>query len=386
MTIPELKDSSNWHQFLHKFKAYLETHGISEVLDETPLLANANGYKEWKLWNEKARGVFKARVNQSFESQITNKIKNTIQAFETAFGQEDTAVMKTTAHLVNLYAEFDAAQFHPNSNPLPATTRMDQIRKELNNLGINIPENLFVSIVLDKLPVHWEMLKQNWIQEKKEDLKVTALIALMDVVELHPFQHTPTHSSTCLMPTLHFWDKAPDGQWPIATLVQEFYKEIYPAHPDRVMAGDLPYHRLWHLATLSSTVISPDSFMALLLQHLILARHTCLAAVFFLSQSDPTQAFLYQPTTLSEESNNELTRITPLVEKYAHSIIQEDPFLRNTAIRLDPLQDFLYLAPQTDESTFRDILDTQIGPYAQAIAEIGVLSVSTALDPGALRA
>ncbi|KAK1223283.1 hypothetical protein PQX77_013844 [Marasmius sp. AFHP31] len=65
---------------------------------------------------------------------------------------------------------------------------------------------------------------------------------------------------------------------------------------------------------------------------------------------------------------------------------QEDPFLRNTAMHLDPLQDFLYLAPQTDESTFCDILDAQIGPYAQAITEVEVLSVSTALIPGALRA
>ncbi|KAK1230543.1 hypothetical protein PQX77_006363 [Marasmius sp. AFHP31] len=65
---------------------------------------------------------------------------------------------------------------------------------------------------------------------------------------------------------------------------------------------------------------------------------------------------------------------------------QEDPFLRNTAVHLDPLQDFLYLAPQTDKSTFRNILNTQIGPYAQAITEIGVLSVSTALIPGAPRA
>ncbi|KAK1221438.1 hypothetical protein PQX77_015745 [Marasmius sp. AFHP31] len=64
---------------------------------------------------------------------------------------------------------------------------------------------------------------------------------------------------------------------------------------------------------------------------------------------------------------------------------QEDPFLRNTAMCLDPLQDFLYLAPQTDKSTFCDILDAQIGPYAQAIAEIGVL-ISTTLIPGALRA
>ncbi|KAK1224623.1 hypothetical protein PQX77_012457 [Marasmius sp. AFHP31] len=179
---------------------------------------------------------------------------------------------------------------------------------------------------------------------------------------------------------LHFWDEAPDGQWPVVKLVQEFYKEIYPAHPDGVMAGDLPYHRLWRLATLSSTVISPDGFMALLLQHFILARHTCPAAVFFLSQSDPAQAFLFEPTALSEESYNKLTRITPLVEN------QEDPFLHNTAMRLDPLQDFLYLTPQTDESTFRNILDAQIGPYAQAIAEIGVLSVSTALIPGAPRA
>ncbi|KAK1228250.1 hypothetical protein PQX77_008710, partial [Marasmius sp. AFHP31] len=72
------------------------------------------------------------------------------------------------------------------------------------------------------------------------------------------------------MLTLHFWDEAPDGQWPVVKLVQEFYKEIYPAHPDGVMAGDLPYHRLWRLATLSSTVSSPDGFMALLLQHFIL--------------------------------------------------------------------------------------------------------------------
>ncbi|KAK1230130.1 hypothetical protein PQX77_006787 [Marasmius sp. AFHP31] len=66
--------------------------------------------------------------------------------------------------------------------------------------------------------------------------------------------------------------------------------------------------------------------------------------------------------------------------------MKEDPFLCNTAMHLDPLQDFLYLAPQTDESTFRNILDAQIGPYAQAITEIGVLSVSTALIPGAPRA
>ncbi|KAK1235554.1 hypothetical protein PQX77_001220 [Marasmius sp. AFHP31] len=65
---------------------------------------------------------------------------------------------------------------------------------------------------------------------------------------------------------------------------------------------------------------------------------------------------------------------------------QEDPFLHNTAMRLDPLQDFLYLTPQTNESTFRNILDAQIGPYAQAITEIGVLSVPTALIPGAPRA
>ncbi|KAK1218035.1 hypothetical protein PQX77_019286 [Marasmius sp. AFHP31] len=65
---------------------------------------------------------------------------------------------------------------------------------------------------------------------------------------------------------------------------------------------------------------------------------------------------------------------------------QEDLFLRSTAMCLDPLQDFLYLALQTNKSTFCDILDAQIGPYAQAIAEIGVLSVSTALIPGAPRA
>ncbi|KAJ8085545.1 hypothetical protein PM082_004363 [Marasmius tenuissimus] len=105
-------------------------------------------------------------------------------------------------------------------------------------------------------------------------------------------------------------------------LVQEFYKEIYPAHPNGVMAGNLPYHRLWRLASFSSTIITPDGFMALLLQHFMLSRHTCPAAVFFLSEADRAQAFLYEPTALSEDSYNKLTRITPLVEKYAHAIMR----------------------------------------------------------------
>ncbi|KAK1220897.1 hypothetical protein PQX77_016307, partial [Marasmius sp. AFHP31] len=113
------------------------------------------------------------------------------------------------------------------------------------------------------------------------------------------------------MPTLHFWGKAPNGQWPVATLVQEFYKEIYPVHPDGVMAGNLPYHQLLFLATLSSTVVLPDGFMALLLQH-VSWPDTLAMAVFFLSQSNPDQAFLYEPTALSEESYHKLTRITPL--------------------------------------------------------------------------
>ncbi|KAJ8078111.1 hypothetical protein PM082_000317 [Marasmius tenuissimus] len=65
---------------------------------------------------------------------------------------------------------------------------------------------------------------------------------------------------------------------------------------------------------------------------------------------------------------------------------QEDSFLRDTVSRLDPLQDFLYLCPDTDGTTFLDILDKQTCRYAQSIAEIGVLSVSMALIPGAPRA
>ncbi|KAK1227707.1 hypothetical protein PQX77_009258 [Marasmius sp. AFHP31] len=99
-------------------------------------------------------------------------------------------------------------------------------------------------------------------------------------------------------------DKAPDSQWLVFKLVQEFYKEIYPAHPYRLYC---------HF---------PRRFCGIAPSHFILARHTCPAAVFYLSQSDPAQAFLSEPTALSEESYNELTRITPLVEKYAHSIMQ----------------------------------------------------------------
>ncbi|KAK1215012.1 hypothetical protein PQX77_022397 [Marasmius sp. AFHP31] len=133
MAIPELKDSSKLHEFCNRYQAYLETQGIADILTETPTALTADGYKEWKLKNKKATGIFKAR----FESLITDKIKETLQAFETAFGQEDTA------QLVNLYAEFNVAQFHPNSNPLPATTRMDQIRKDVTGLFFYVkPEEM----------------------------------------------------------------------------------------------------------------------------------------------------------------------------------------------------------------------------------------------------
>ncbi|KAJ8085544.1 hypothetical protein PM082_004362 [Marasmius tenuissimus] len=62
---------------------------------------------------------------------------------------------------------------------------------------------------------------------------------------------------------------------------------------------------------------------------------------------------------------------------------QENPLLQNTISRLDPLQEGLYLYPETDETTFPDILDQQTRRYAQSMAEIGVLSISTALIPGA---
>ncbi|KAL0058083.1 hypothetical protein AAF712_015256 [Marasmius tenuissimus] len=65
---------------------------------------------------------------------------------------------------------------------------------------------------------------------------------------------------------------------------------------------------------------------------------------------------------------------------------QANPFLQDTVARLDPLQDFLYLSPETDETTLHDILNTQTCWYSQSIAEIGVLSISTALIPGASRA
>ncbi|KAL0058227.1 hypothetical protein AAF712_015110 [Marasmius tenuissimus] len=109
------------------------------------------------------------------------------------------------------------------------------------------------------------------------------------------------------MPSLSFWDDAPDGQWPVAKLVQEFYKEIHP-----------PFEK---------AVILP-------------ARHSS----------------------------------------------QENPLLRNTISRLDPLQEGLYLYPETDETTFPDILNQQTRQYAQSMAEIGVLSILTALIPGAPRA
>ncbi|KAJ8093240.1 hypothetical protein PM082_020726 [Marasmius tenuissimus] len=170
MTMPELKDSTIWNAFFHKYTAYLQQQGIFQVLTETKPAASASGYAEWYTRNNKALGVFKSQVNQAFESLMTDDIKETIENFQKAFGQEHMA------WLLNIYEEFHHATFFSNQNPLPVITKMDQKRKELKVLGVDIPESLFVLIVIAKLPTGlWEMLKQKIIQEKKEDLKVVKI-------------------------------------------------------------------------------------------------------------------------------------------------------------------------------------------------------------------
>ncbi|KAL0057988.1 hypothetical protein AAF712_015351 [Marasmius tenuissimus] len=173
MMIPELKDSAIWNAFFYKYTAYLQ-QGIFQVLTETKLAASASGYADWYTHNNKALGIFKSRVNQAFESLMTDDIKETIKNFQKAFRQEDRA------RLLNLYEEFHHATFFSNQNPLLVITKMDRKRKELKVLGVDIPESLFVLIVIAKLLTGpWEMLKQKIIQEKKEDLKVVKLIALI---------------------------------------------------------------------------------------------------------------------------------------------------------------------------------------------------------------
>ncbi|KAJ8090892.1 hypothetical protein PM082_024815 [Marasmius tenuissimus] len=65
---------------------------------------------------------------------MTDDIKETIKNFQKAFGQEDTA------RLLNIYEEFHHTTFFSNQNPLPVITKMDQKRKELKVLGVDIPD------------------------------------------------------------------------------------------------------------------------------------------------------------------------------------------------------------------------------------------------------
>ncbi|KAJ8073616.1 hypothetical protein PM082_011894 [Marasmius tenuissimus] len=119
MTIPELKDSAIWNAFFYKYTAYLQQQGIFQVLTETKPAASASGYAEWYTRNNKALGVFKSRVNQAFESLMTDDIKETIKNFQKAFGQEDMA------RLLNIYEEFHHTTFFSNQNPLLVITKMD---------------------------------------------------------------------------------------------------------------------------------------------------------------------------------------------------------------------------------------------------------------------
>ncbi|KAK1221123.1 hypothetical protein PQX77_016075, partial [Marasmius sp. AFHP31] len=69
----------------------------------------------------------------------------------------------------------------------------------------------------DNLSVYIPLESQNVI-----DMVAEAIARGYTDLDLH--RRSQPLRSTLAMLTLHFWDEAPDGQWPVVKLVQEFYK------------------------------------------------------------------------------------------------------------------------------------------------------------------
>ncbi|KAK1221508.1 hypothetical protein PQX77_015684 [Marasmius sp. AFHP31] len=175
--IPKLaSDGSNYRFFIRGLEFFVKTQGLTKGLTTSPPIENATAdeKRSYDETRDKIIGYIGLCTEEHHDSLIDDtSVSTTIENFEKAFGSKDTAV------LLNLWEEVNNTVFPGHLSPIPGINFMTNQHLKLKDHSVNIPEDLFCLIIVAKLLKSWQSIKEYIMRQKKEDLKLSELIAMI---------------------------------------------------------------------------------------------------------------------------------------------------------------------------------------------------------------
>ncbi|KAK1215895.1 hypothetical protein PQX77_021481 [Marasmius sp. AFHP31] len=167
--IPKLaSDGSNYRFFIRG----LEFFGLTA--SPPPDNVTAEEKRSYNETRDKIIGYIGLCTEEHHDSLIDDtSVPTSIENLEKAFGSKDTAV------LLNLWEEVNNTVFPGHLSPIPGINFMTNQHLKLKDHSVNIPEDLFCLIIVAKLPKSWQSIKEYIMCQKKEDLKLSELIAMI---------------------------------------------------------------------------------------------------------------------------------------------------------------------------------------------------------------
>ncbi|KAJ8093331.1 hypothetical protein PM082_020817 [Marasmius tenuissimus] len=154
-SVPMLaQDRSNWKEFIRALEAYYCTQGNAKVITEskpdTPATdateAVKNEYKTWQDRNEKCFGALQMRTYPIHDAILDpDSVIDCISNIKANYGSENTA------ELLNMHTNLHSVGFPSNQSPVAGINYMATQRHKLKAQDIEIPEALFVLMIIAKL-------------------------------------------------------------------------------------------------------------------------------------------------------------------------------------------------------------------------------------------
>ncbi|KAJ8085568.1 hypothetical protein PM082_004402 [Marasmius tenuissimus] len=163
-SVPMLaQGGSNWKEFIRVLKAYYRTQGNAKVLIEskpdTPASDTTetvkNEYKTWQDRNKKCFGALQMRTYPIHDNILDpDSVIDCILNIKANYGS------KNMAELLNMYTNLHSVVFPLNQSPVAGINYMATQRHKLKAQDVEIPEVLFVLMIIAKLPKSWANLKE----------------------------------------------------------------------------------------------------------------------------------------------------------------------------------------------------------------------------------
>ncbi|KAJ8085882.1 hypothetical protein PM082_004701 [Marasmius tenuissimus] len=176
------QNRSNWKEFIRALEAYFCTQGNAKVLTESKPDIPAsdatetvkNEYKTWQDRNEKCFGALQMHTYPIHDAILDlDSVIDYISNIKANYGSEDTA------ELLNMYTNLHSVVFPLNQSSVAGINYMATQQHKLKAQDVEIPEALFVLMIIAKLLKSWANLKEHVIRLKKEDLKLSEIISII---------------------------------------------------------------------------------------------------------------------------------------------------------------------------------------------------------------